>query len=201
MSLLSESLRHWFSPEQLARLRAARVGIAGAGGLGSNAAMALVRSGIRNLVVVDGDFVEPTNLNRQAYWPEDVGKPKVVALEERLRALEHGLIFEGRREWLTEANACAVFRGCDAVIEALDGAAFKAELCGLLLEAGFFVVGASGLAGFGLPPLGVRRMGERFVCVGDFATEASQDAPTLAPRVIQAAAMQADAVLSYIIAR
>lgn len=201
MSLLSESLERWFSAGQLARLAAARVGIAGAGGLGSNVAMALARSGVRAFVVADGDLVEPSNLNRQAYWPEDVGKPKVLALEERLRALEPELNYEGRREWLTDANACAVFRGCDVVVEALDGAAFKADLCALLLEAGFFVVGASGLAGYGLPPLGVRRIGDRFVCVGDFTTAASDDSPTLAPRVIQAAALQADAVLSFIITR
>lgn len=199
MSLLSDSLNKWFTPRQLARLRAARVGVAGAGGLGSNAALALVRSGVRNLVVVDGDVVEASNLNRQAYWPDDVGRAKVDALRGRLAALEPGIVYEGRREWLDATNACSFFQGCDAVIEALDGASFKAALCAVLLDAGFFVVGASGLAGYGLSPLGVRRLGTRFVCVGDFSTGASEKAPTLAPRVMQAAAMQADAVLSFLL--
>ena len=199
MSLLSESLARWFTPEQLARLGAARVGIAGAGGLGSNAAVALVRSGIRNLVVADGDTVEASNLNRQAYWPEDVGRPKVEALRDRLIALEPELACDGRREWLDADSACRLFRDCDVVVEALDGAAFKAELCAALLRAGMVVVGASGIAGYGLPPLGVRRLGARFVCVGDFSTGASPDAPTLAPRVAQAAAMQADEVITFLL--
>lgn len=199
MSLLSDSLNKWYTPGQLGRLRAARVGIAGAGGLGSNVALALVRSGIRNLVVVDGDVVEASNLNRQAYWPEDVGRPKVTALHDRLAALEPGLVYEGRREWLDAANASSFFGGCDAVIEALDDASCKAALCAVLLEAGFFVVGASGIAGYGPSSLGVRRLGTRFVCVGDFSTCASEKSPTLAPRVMQAAAMQADAVLSFLL--
>lgn len=199
MSVLSESLEQWFGREELARLRAARVGVAGAGGLGSNAALALVRSGIRNLVLVDGDTVDASNLNRQAYWPEDVGRPKVEALHDRLAALEPELTCQIRREWLEADTACAVFHGCDVVVEALDGAVLKAALCAALLEAGFYVVGASGIAGYGLGPLYARRLGSRFVCVGDFTTGASPDAPTLAPRVMQAAAMQADEVLAFLL--
>ena len=55
------------SETQRSRLRHARVGIAGAGGLGSNVAMMLARSGVGTLLVIDGDRVEPSNLNRQHY--------------------------------------------------------------------------------------------------------------------------------------
>ncbi|MGB4572405.1 MAG: ThiF family adenylyltransferase, partial [Rectinemataceae bacterium] len=54
----------------------ARVGIAGAGGLGSNCAAALVRSGIGALVVVDFDVVSEANLDRQFYFHDQVGRPK-----------------------------------------------------------------------------------------------------------------------------
>ena len=55
----------YFTQEQRQLLAAARVGLAGAGGLGSNAAMMLARCGVGALVLVDGDSVEPSNLNRQ----------------------------------------------------------------------------------------------------------------------------------------
>ena len=199
MSLLEEGLRSWFSGTDLERLQAARVGIAGAGGLGSNVAMFLARSGIRRFVLVDGDVVEPSNLNRQSFWPEDVGLPKVLALRDRMKALEPEIDCRARVEWIRAETACSLFSGCDVVVEALDGAAFKAEFCSTLLTGGFFVVAASGLAGFGKPPMRVQRLGSRFLCVGDFASDSEEGEPLLAPRVAQAAALQADAVLARIL--
>ena len=61
---LHTGLARYLGSEQLEALRAARVGIAGAGGLGSNAALMLARSGIGNLVLVDDDVVDASNLNR-----------------------------------------------------------------------------------------------------------------------------------------
>ena len=75
----------YFTEEQRRKLAAARVGLAGAGGLGSNAAMMLARCGVGSLVLVDGDFVEPSNLNRQQYFPRHLGLPKVEALAEQPR--------------------------------------------------------------------------------------------------------------------
>lgn len=200
-SPLASGLRSHFSEADLARLASARVGIAGAGGLGSNVAALLVRSGVRQLLIVDGDTVEPSNLNRQHYWPDDLGRPKVLALRDRLLGLEPALNLETRQEWLTPASAPDVFQDCSIVVEALDGAALKADLCSALLGSGFYVIAASGLGGYGLPPMVVRRLGRNFVCVGDFTTTADHAAPPLAPRVTQAAALQADAVLEKILGR
>ena len=200
MNALAEGLRRYLSAPSLARLGSARVGIAGAGGLGSNVAMLLVRSGIQNLVVVDHDRVDASNLNRQCYWPEDVGSFKVEALHRRLLTLEPSLICSTRAETVTPATACAIFAGCDAVVEALDEAESKASLCQALLAQTFFVVGASGIGGYGLPPLTVRRVGASFVCVGDFQSAVGDSLPPLAPRVMQAAALQADAVITHLLA-
>ena len=198
-SVLTLGLRAYLPEQALARLASVRVGIAGAGGLGSNVAMLLARSGVRQLLVVDGDVVEPSNLNRQCYWPEDVGRPKVEALRDRLLALDSTLSLDIRQEWLSPESAPVLFQGCSIVVEALDAAALKADLCTALLGAGFFVVAASGLGGYGLAPMAIRRLGKNFVCVGDFATAADRTAPPLAPRVTQAAALQADAVLEKIL--
>lgn len=198
-SALAQGLCAHFSEPDLARLASVRVGIAGAGGLGSNVALLLTRSGVRRMLVVDGDRVEPSNLNRQCYWPDDLGRPKVLALRDRLLALEPGLELDVRHEWLSPASAPALFQGCSIVVEALDEAVFKADFCTTLLGRGFFVVAASGLGGCGLGPMTVRRLGDNFVCVGDFTTAADSAAPPLAPRVTQAAALQADAVLAKIL--
>ena len=64
-----------------------RVGIAGAGGLGSNCAWMLVRSGFTDFVIVDHDRVEASNLNRQFFFARQVGMPKVQALSENLLAI------------------------------------------------------------------------------------------------------------------
>lgn len=199
MSVLHEGLCAHFSDAQLARLGRARVGIAGAGGLGSNVAVMLVRSGVCRLRVADDDRVVASNLNRQFFWPEDLGVLKTEALRGRLLALDPDLDFDARPVRVRPERAAALFAGCDVVVEALDGAEQKAGLCEALLAAGFFVVAASGLGGLDLPPMRVRRLGERFICVGDFSTAVDAGAPPLAPRVMQAAALQAEAVLAQLL--
>ena len=61
-------------------LENARVGIAGAGGLGSNCAMHLVRAGLKRLVIADFDVVSESNLNRQFFFRNQLAQKKVVAL-------------------------------------------------------------------------------------------------------------------------
>ena len=64
-----------------------RVGIAGAGGLGSNCAVALARSGIGTLVICDFDIIEEANLNRQFYFTDQVGMEKTTALEANIERI------------------------------------------------------------------------------------------------------------------
>lgn len=197
MSVLRNGLARSFSASALEKLGKTRVGIAGAGGLGSNVAMLLLRSGILRFVIVDKDKVEASNLNRQFYWPEDVGKAKAEALKARLLQLEPHADCRCGVQTISPANAVSLFEDCEIVVEALDDARQKAEFASLWLGAGFFVVAASGLGGCGLPPMQQKRLGRSFVCVGDFSTAADEQTPPLAPRVMQAAALQADAVLAH----
>ena len=62
------SANPYLTPAERAVLERARIGIAGAGGLGSNCAMHLVRAGVRRLVVADFDVVGESNLNRQFFF-------------------------------------------------------------------------------------------------------------------------------------
>lgn len=197
--MLNRGLARYFSPQALEKLAQARVGIAGAGGLGSNCAMLLVRSGVKRLTIVDFDQVEASNLNRQLYLPEDVGRLKVAALGESLLRVSPDLDLCLRGERLSAENAPLVFKGCDVVVEALDRAEYKAALIGALADSGAFLVSASGLCGLGGPPMRKKRLGERLVCVGDFETAPDDGHPPLAPRVMQAAALEAEAVLEILL--
>ena len=195
---LREGLARYFTKDELARLSAARVGIAGAGGLGSNAALMLARSGVEDFLLIDHDVVAPSNLNRQQYWPRHVGRPKVEALGEVLRELNPHIRLELAQVRLTAANLPGFLAGCPIWVEAFDAPEAKTLLVERALLSGRRVASASGMAGVGGPPMGRRRLGN-LVLVGDFQSDIA-DAPPLAPRVTQAAALLADAVLEFILA-
>ena len=194
---LRAGLARYLTPGQLAALGAVRVAIAGCGGLGSNVALMLARSGVEHFFLVDHDVVEESNLNRQQFWPGDVGLPKVRALADRLVSLNPHIQADVRQMDITGDTLPELARQCDLWVEALDDAATKAQLVGAVLGAGGRIVAASGIAGCGGPPMTVRRVG-RLTLVGDFVSDVA-DAPPLAPRVTQAAAMMADVVLGWIL--
>ena len=186
-----------FTEAQRHRLETARVGIAGAGGLGSNAAVMLARSGVGHLIIIDGDVVEPSNLNRQHYFPAHVGFPKVEALAGQLHALNPDLHVDARRLWLDEHNLPPLLNEAELWIEALDAASAKALFASSALRAGKTVICGSGMGGYGGYAMKRRRMGN-LVVVGDLKTDIAQ-CPPLAPRVMQCAAMQADAALEWLL--
>lgn len=187
------------SAAQRSRLATARIGIAGAGGLGSNCAVFLVRSGICHFNIADPDVVALSNLNRQHYFPRHLGKPKIQALEEILRELNPRVDLNLSQRALDSCSVEAFFNKCDIVVEAVDNPAMKRMLVETLLIKGHTVVAASGMAGWGGPSMTVRHIGLKGIVVGDHRTELSPSLPPLAPRVIMAAAMQADAVLSFLL--
>ena len=76
-------------------LSRATVGIAGAGGIGPTVAVLLARAGAGRLVVADFDDVEARNLNRQSYFLDQVGMPKVQALGQTLARISPLIRYEG----------------------------------------------------------------------------------------------------------
>ena len=66
----------YLAPEERAALESVRVGIAGAGGLGSNCAMHLVRSGVKHITIADFDVVNESNLNRQFFFHDQIGQKR-----------------------------------------------------------------------------------------------------------------------------
>jgi len=191
---LERSIFSRHEPQVLAALRGSTVGIAGAGGLGSNAAIALARAGIGRLIVADFDKVEPSNLNRQQYTVKQIGRRKVAALKANLAQIAPFTRCTAHDVKITPANIGRVFGGADLLIEAFDKAAEKGMLINswLKLYPGKPVVAASGLAGYGgNSKLRTRKMGNLYIC-GDGASEPAPGVSPMAPRVALVAGMQAN---------
>ncbi len=193
-NMLRQGLERYFSAEERHILRQACVGIAGAGGLGSNVALLLARSGIEHFILIDHDSVDASNLNRQYYFPEHVGKAKVEALEEILLRLNPYIQAEKHNVFLDINNLPAMLGKTKYWIEALDEVQSKRLFVEQALLQERFTVSASGISGLGGDPMQRRDFGKNLILVGDF-TSSSDTFPPLAPRVTQAAALQADAML------
>ncbi len=103
------------------KLKKARVFIAGAGGLGSPAAMYLTAAGIGNIRIADHDRVELTNLNRQVlHWDEDRGRSKADSTSEKLKRLNPDVEIEAIQETITESNLAQLLAGYDLIVDAMD---------------------------------------------------------------------------------
>jgi sulfur carrier protein ThiS adenylyltransferase len=192
------ALSRYLSEEQLERIRSVKVGIAGAGGLGSNCATALVRTGFRRIKIVDFDVVEYSNLNRQFYFLQQAGCPKVEALRENLSLINPSANIEAVVTRVEADNIADIFADCDVIVEAFDRAEYKKLIVETCLGSGRLLVAASGIAGWGASDrIKVHRIRDDFYLIGDLTTGIGADTPPLAPCVAIAAGKQSDVVLSY----
>ncbi len=189
------------SPGIHKNLKESTVGIAGLGGLGSAVALALARVGLGKLILADYDVVEPSNLNRQHYFVDQIGMPKVQALSETLARVNPYVEIETHAVRLDESAVLRVFRETQVVVEAFDRAESKAMLIETVLQhmPGTAIVAASGVAGYGdNDALHTRRSGRLFIC-GDEKTEAAPGMGLMAPRVGAVAHLQANQVMEILL--
>jgi sulfur carrier protein ThiS adenylyltransferase len=189
-------------PDVLAVLRRSSVGIAGAGGLGSNVAVSLARAGVGRLVIADFDQVEPSNLNRQQYFIDQIGIAKVEALRQNLLRINPYVTVVTHRVRLDPDNLEPTFRGARVVVEAFDRAEEKAMLINTVSEKmpDTFIVAASGVAGYGENnEIQTIRFSSKIFIIGDQKTSARPGTGLMAPRVGIAAHHQANTVLRILL--
>lgn len=184
------------------KIKGGTVGIAGCGGLGSAVAVALARVGVGRLLLADFDVVEPSNLNRQQYFVDQIGLAKVDALKANLARINPFVKVATYCGRLDRANIPVIFPMVDLLIEAFDGADQKA----LLVETWRQnfpekpLVAASGMAGYGASStITTRRVGRNFWLVGDGESSARPGQGLMAPRVGVAAHHQANAALRLLL--
>jgi sulfur carrier protein ThiS adenylyltransferase len=182
-------------------LKTKTVGIAGCGGLGSNAAVSLARIGTGTLIIADFDKIELSNLNRQYFFHNQIGEPKAAALKENIKKIDPSINVQAHIIKLEPKDIINLYKGCDVIVEAFDKAEMKQMLVETVLQSmpGKPVVCGVGMAGWGKNDLIKAERYDNLYIVGDGITEVSAEAPVMAPRVCTVANMMANVVLEILV--
>ena len=199
MNAFEEAVRLYYTPGQWRRIQRTRSGMAGAGGLGSTIAVALVRSGFRRLEIADFDRVEAKNLNRQFYFLDEIGRSKVEVLAERLRRINPAVEIVTHETRLTPANIPCHFQDAEYLCEAFDRPEAKQMFLEAFMRSGKFLVMGSGMAGIGnATAIAIRKLKPNLHIVGDGVTAVGPENPPCAPRVSACAGLMASVVLEHV---
>jgi sulfur carrier protein ThiS adenylyltransferase len=188
-------------PDSLDKLKDKVVGIAGAGGLGSNIAVSLLRAGVQRFIIADYDRVELSNLNRQYYFFDQVGMTKIAALHQNLLRINPHVQATLHDTWITADNLPDLFAEAHLLIEAFDVPEMKAMAANRWLQSfpDRFIITGSGISGYGMnSTLGIAVHGKLIVC-GDQKTQNTKELGQAAPRIGLVAQMQANAALEILL--
>ena len=183
------------------KLKKTRVCILGLGGLGSNVAVLLARSGIGYLKLVDFDTVEASNLNRQQYRISHIGIKKTEAMKSIIREINPFVETGVLDIKIDRKNIYSTVGDIEIVVEAFDRAETKAMLMEeLLTNTNKIVVSASGMAGLGSAnEIVTRKIKDNFYLVGDNYSDYEEYLGIMSTRVMICAAHQANMVLRLIL--
>jgi len=186
------------------KMKNSTVGIAGLGGLGSNVAIALARTGIGKLLLVDYDCVEKSNLNRQQYLLSQVGKLKTEALKQNINEINPQVEVEIINCKLDENNIPQIFKNVDIIAECFDKVTAKAMITNVFLnklaDSGKKLVAASGMAGTGkADEIKTLIKSGNFALVGDGKSGIETEPILTASRVGIVALFQANQIIRWII--
>ena len=183
------------------KLKKAKVCILGLGGLGSNVAVLLARSGIGYLKLVDFDIVEASNLNRQQYRISHIGLKKTEAMKTIIKEINPFVEVETLDIKVDRENILSVVEDIEIVVEAFDVAETKAMAIEELLTNGNkIVISASGMAGLGSAnEIVTRKIKDNFYLIGDNYSDYEEYSGIMSTRVMLCAAHQANVVLRLIL--
>jgi len=167
------------------KLKKGKIAILGLGGLGSNIAISLARIGVGQLVLVDFDVVEPSNLNRQQYFIDDIGKYKTQAMYENISKINPFINIKTYNMLVNKENM-NVFNDVDIIIEAFDNPKYKAQISNYVLinMKDKYLIASSGMAGYyDSNIIKTKKIREKFYICGDLVNEAKIGEGLMAPRV------------------
>lgn len=190
------------TPHVFEKVKASRVAIAGLGGLGSNIAVSLARTGAGNLHLIDFDIVEPSNLNRQQYKIKHLGLHKTEALKNEIEEINPFIKVTIDTVKITEENVKALFEDDEIICEAFDNPTAKAMLVNTVIECfpNKKIVSASGMAGYeSSNTIVTKKITDNFYLCGDRENGARVGRGLMAPRVSICAGHQANMVLRLIL--
>lgn len=190
------------TPKVYEKVKNARVAVAGLGGLGSNIALNLARTGVGTLHLIDFDVVEPSNLNRQQYMIKHLGMKKTEAVKEQISQINPFVKVIEENIKVTEENCLEIFKNDHIVCEAFDNPLCKAMLANCLLpkRKDVHLISSSGMAGcFSSNDIVTKKVSDRFYICGDMKNEAKQGMGLMAPRVSVCAGHQSNMALRIIL--
>lgn len=150
-----------------------KIGIAGSGGIGSNVAVHLVRAGVKELKFGDFDVIEESNLNRQFYFKDQIGKYKAEMLYENLKRINPDGDFQYNIIKFERENIKEFFQDCDIIIEGFDKKEYKSMLVEELYPLGKLIISASGIASYDCKEIQIKEAGKNLYIVGDFQKDIS----------------------------
>jgi len=127
--------------------------VAGCGAIGAAASNLLVRAGVGRVRVIDRDFVEPSNLQRQTLFDEADARdalPKAVAAERKLHAINDSVAVEGVVADINPRNAAELLAGFDLILDGTDNFETRFLVNDFAVKAGKPWIYAAAVAGYGL---------------------------------------------------
>src|SRR5438034_4899786 len=140
-------------PEGQQRLLASRAAVVGCGAIGAAAANLLVRAGLGYLRIIDRDFVEPSNLQRQTLFDEGDARnvlPKAVAAERKLRSINSSVAVEGIVADLNPRNVETLLGEVDVLLDGTDNFETRFLINDVAVKSGRPWIYAAGVASYGL---------------------------------------------------
>lgn len=197
---LQEMMRSRHTPGVYDAVKNAHVAIAGLGGLGSNIAIMLARTGVGYIHLIDFDVVEPSNLNRQQYMIAQLGQYKTEAMQEIIKQINPFLHITTDCVRVTEENAQDLFANDTYICEAFDNVESKSLITDAVMgQNDKYLVAASGMAGIGSSnKIKTKKVTDRLYICGDMVTGAQEGRGLMSPRVTLCAAHQANMIISLI---
>ena len=184
------------------KVKKANVAICGLGGLGSNIAVMLARTGVGKLLLIDFDVVEPSNLNRQNYYIKHLGLYKTEALKMQINDINPYIDVEIKNIYIDKNNIVELLKDYDIICDAFDNPVCKAELVNTVMEymPNKKIVASSGMAGYESSNIikTIKKFKNLYIC-GDGVYEAEEGRGLMAPRVNICASHQANMVLRLIL--
>ena len=140
-------------PDGQRRLLGSRLAMVGCGAIGAAAANLLVRAGVGSLTIIDRDFVEPSNLQRQTLFDESDARealPKAVAAEHKLRSINAGVVVRGVLADLSPNNVAELLSGSDLILDGTDNFETRFLINDFAVESGRAWIYAAAVSSYGL---------------------------------------------------
>ncbi len=172
-----------------------KIGIAGIGGIGSNVARLLAQAGIEDVMIVDFDCVESSNLNRQFYSFSQIGEKKINSLEKNLKEISPDMNIEKLDKKIKPGESKKIFACCNIVVEGFDNKIMKKNIIEELAETNHILVSASGIAGDNMDCITTKKIGNCYI-VGDFVSDTDVFF-LFPPKIAMVASVMAGIVLKH----